>query len=151
MELFQVSIDEADLRDLERLDAQLKKDPLPVLEDIADRLEGFLRKHLTSGEHAPLAASTLEIRQRRGRPGSKPLVDTGDTLAGIRSRATKTMARASAPWPALPVQLGGTTSKTAAIPGAKVPPRPFVFIREDEQEELFDAVEEFYFDAPPGV
>lgn len=42
-----------------------------------------VRRRLVQGPHAPLAPATLAARRRRGRTGTRPLVDTGQLLAAI--------------------------------------------------------------------
>lgn len=42
-----------------------------------------VQKHITTGPFAPLAAGTLAARRRRGRTGTRPLIDTGQLRRSI--------------------------------------------------------------------
>lgn len=42
-----------------------------------------IRRKITTGPFAPLAASTLAARRRRGHTGTRPLIDTGQLRASI--------------------------------------------------------------------
>jgi hypothetical protein len=42
-----------------------------------------VKRYITSGPLAPLAPSTLAARRRRGRTGTKPLIDTGQLRQSI--------------------------------------------------------------------
>lgn len=47
------------------------------------RAQAAVRGKITSGPFAPLAAGTIAARKRRGRTGTKPLIDTGQLRAAI--------------------------------------------------------------------
>lgn len=151
MGMLEISVDAADLRALEELGDQLTRDPTPVLEEIAEELERLLHDHLEAADFPALSPVTLEIRERRGRTGKIPLVDTGDMRSRIRSRVKGDTAAAGAPWPALVHQVGFQASEEAAIPGVSVPARPFVYVDDDEMEPLIDRIEDWHLGPPSGI
>lgn len=54
------------------------KNPEKLLHAVGVAAQNGLRKRITQGPFVPLAKSTLKARKRRGRTGSRPLVDTGE-------------------------------------------------------------------------
>ena len=132
-----------DKRALEELQERLEADPKPVLQRLADRFADTVRRRLEEVALAPSPA-TLKIRKQRGRTGERPLVDTGDMADSVRPRTTKDSAGASVRWPALPHQIGVTTSADSAIPGKAIPPRPFVVLDDADITFAVEEMGDFY-------
>lgn len=67
-----------------------------ALQSMPDDPGKLLRDRIKKGVNwngdklTPLKKSTLNIRKMRGRPGNKPMVDTGKLLKSIKTKKTKT-------------------------------------------------------------
>lgn len=88
------------------------------------------KKNIDKGVKPPLATSTINIRQKRGITGTKPLFETGNLYRSIKAKEDTLQM----------VEYGKlhhdgfTTRAKSMVPKKKVPPRPF--IEPDKQEIL---------------
>lgn len=105
-------------------------DRKPLMERIADRLAQRIVGNIDAGAGAPLSAATLAIRKSRGITGTKPLVATGELRSKVKAVATDRSAGAEVQkFTASFLQFGvKKTGKGSAIPGKKVPARPFALL-----------------------
>ena len=88
----------------------------------------------------PMSETRRRIRARSQTPGDFPLLrESGDLRASIVSTITDDTldVGTSLPYAAL-LHFGGTTPPGSMVPGARVPPRPFVYLT---NEQVYDAVE----------
>ncbi|HNU81943.1 MAG TPA: phage virion morphogenesis protein [Thermoanaerobaculia bacterium] len=105
--------------------------------------QGRIDKEGGESPWPPMSATRARIRARSQTPGSFPLLrETGDLRASILSEITdETLAvGTNLPYAAL-LHFGGTTAPGSAVPGASVPPRPFVYLT---NEQVYDAIEMLY-------
>jgi phage gpG-like protein len=138
----------------ERLAAPLDQ----VLAAIGEDWASVFREHITAGGRpeafAPLAPSSQARRAGGSRGdgsgsrwgasgGGRPLVDTGAlrdsigilTISGDTLEVGTTLDRAPL------LHFGGTTAPGSRIPGANVPPRPFVHLRPEDLDLTFETLE----------
>ena len=94
------------------------------------------KKNIDKGVKPPLAMSTLNIRQKRGITGTKPLFETGNLHRSIKAKKdTLTMLDYG-----MEHQKGFTTKASSMIPKKKVPPRPFI---EPDKQEILTVIDAF--------
>lgn len=91
----------------------------------------------------PMSAARRRIRARSQTPGDFPLLrETGDLRASIVSTIADDALEVGSALPYAPLlHFGGRTAPGSAIPNATVPPRPFVYLT---NEQVYDAVEMLY-------
>jgi len=86
------------------------------------------RNQMRAGRLAPISSVTQQIRARRGRPGSVPLVETGRIMRSITVkdvRKTEVEIGSLLPQSAF-LRKGGVTSGSSALPGKRVPGRDYL-------------------------
>lgn len=94
------------------------------------------KKNIDKGVKPPLAMSTLNIRQKRGITGTKPLFETGNLYRSIKAKKdTLTMLDYG-----MEHQKGFTTKASSMIPKKKVLPRPFI---EPDKQEILTVIDAF--------
>lgn len=136
--------------------AKLERPPRPLFELLAREWEASFRQHIRDQgvpeAFAPLAASTLRRRAKAGFGPTPILVRNGDLLQSLRALEVSDTALAVGTdhMSAALLQYGGETSPHSAIPNAPVPPRPFVLLTDQEVDDAFVMVEEFYLGDPFG-
>lgn len=119
---------------LVQIDERLRGPLRPVLEPIGRAMLEAAREAITTagrGAWPPLAESTLEIRERKGQGGS-PLRAGGtlfDSLQQLELADDRVEVGTREPRARIQ-EYGGTTPAGSAIPGKRVPPRPFMVIPE---------------------
>ena len=87
-------------------------------------------------EGSGLRTSTLNIRQKRGITGTKPLFETGNLYRSIKAKKdTLTMLDYG-----MEHQEGFTTKANSMIPKKKVLPRPFI---EPDKQEILTVIDAF--------
>ena len=94
------------------------------------------KKNIDKGVKPPLAISTINIRQKKGITGTKPLYETGNLYRSIEAKKdTLTMLEYGKLH-----HNGFTTRANSMIPKKKVPPRPFI---EPDKQEILTAIDAF--------
>lgn len=100
------------------------------------------KKSIKKGNFTPLQPVTLKIRELRGRPSSKPLIDTGELLNSVRSEKNAMSFKGYGK-----LQHEGFTVKNNPViegelfkfKGKKVPPREWV-----KFDATKDSLKKFY-------
>jgi len=94
------------------------------------------KKNIDKGVKPKLAISTLNIRQKRGITGTKPLFETGNLYRSIKTeKNTLTMLNYG-----LEHHNGFKTKPNSMIPDKEVPPRPFI---EPDKQEILTVIDAF--------
>lgn len=94
------------------------------------------KKNIDKGVKPPLATSTINIRQKRGITGTKPLFETGNLYRSIKAKEDTLQM----------VEYGKlhhdgfTTRAKSMVPKKKVPPRPFI---EPDKQEILTVIDAF--------
>ena len=114
--------------------------------------QGRIDKEGGESPWPPMSATRARIRARSQTPGSFPLLrETGDLRASILSEITdETLAvGTNLPYAAL-LHFGGTTAPGSAVPGASVPPRPFVYLTNEQVYDAVDMLNAWVYDGEVG-
>lgn len=122
-------------RVLLQIGQRVKGSKKPAMDNIAQRLMARILRNIDAGNVAPLSEATLRMRQTRRRnptSSTKPLVDTGKMRSRVRAISDENVAQALADtFYAGFVQLG-IQRTSGAIPGKRIPPRPFMLLETED-------------------
>lgn len=118
----------------------------PVMDKIAKRLAERIRSNIDAGQVQPLSPATLRMRRtRKASPSTsaQPLLDTGHMKSRVTTRVSEFVAQAWADtFYATFVQLG-IKQTSGAIPGKRIPPRPFMVLDEGDVDWAAEMVMDY--------
>lgn len=132
------------------IDKRFKGSKKPVMEKIAKRLADRIVRNIDAAAVAPLSAATLRMRAtRKDKPANtstQPLTDTGKMRSRVRSLVSESTAEAFADtFYAGFVQLG-IRRTSGAIPGKRIPPRPFMLLEAQDVDWATERLLDFLVD-----
>lgn len=147
---------------------ELGQNPIPMNRAIAAMLVSAQPKHISEQEDehgkrwTPLKASTIEIKRRLGYSTTLALVRTGDLGGSFSSKVTGSEIEVGTPIPYAPVQFFGTEGLSSTLGvyaisktgGVTIPPREFLYVNEEEQDEICNITIEYMkkaVDADPVI
>lgn len=131
------------LKTLRDTEAGFKASRRPQLSKISEWIAEDIRKRIQGGVRPALSETTLRIRKEGG---STPLIASGDLLNSIKAFAGESQASAGTDlFYGRFQQFGITTGEKSAVPGKKVPARPFVLLGESVVDRAMDLLADTVF------
>lgn len=110
----------------------------PNLNEAGKLVVAEFKSLIKGGRFVAVSAATREIRRKRGRSGSRPLVSTGKLQSSIEilSRKRVEFTVGSTLKKARFLRSGGVTDRASAIPGKTVPRRDYMLVNKEILENV---------------
>lgn len=138
--------------DLRALQKRLTSSYTPVLERIANHFRDSIVTRMRAGISPPLTETSVKLRGGESTPlvgGTGPIGkhgNYGSLIDNLKPFSGAAVAGVEADFRAVFHQFGFTTSEKSAIPGKRVPARPFITLSKEDGDWALNELAEFLFE-----